>query len=323
MAASGKTNMTNQASRAVIVGCGLMGADIAAIFVHAGWRLQLVDSNPAAPARASARMARAVTQLGGEIDHRLYSFVSTIKEVVWDDVTIVIETVSEDLAIKQAVFAELDRHVPARIPIGSNSSGQRITDIAAHCTSAHRMANAHFFLPAHLVPLVELAKGERTSSETLEALKQIFTAVGRKPVTIQKDLPGFLANRIQHAMMREAFSLIDQGLATPEDVDTAVRYGFGFRYAAAGPIMQKEIAGLETQLAAAKGIYGSLCNDPEPAPVLYKLVEQGRYGAKSLAGFWDWTEAQVTQERERFESSLGQAAQMVMASASAYPVRRR
>ena len=317
--ASDKTIMTNQASSVVIVGCGLMGADIAAIFAHAGWQLQLVDSHPDAPARASERMARSVTQLGGEIDHQRYRFISAIHDVVWDDVAIVIETVSEDLAIKQAVFAELDRHVPIHIPIGSNSSGQRITDIAVHCASAHRMANAHFFLPAHLVPLVELAKGERTADDTLDTLKNIFNSVGRKPVTIQKDLPGFLANRIQHAMMREAFSLIDKGLATPEDVDTAVRYGFGFRYAAAGPIMQKEIAGLETQLAAAKGIYASLCNDAEPAAVLFKLVEQGRYGAKSRAGFWDWTEAQVAQERERFESSLGQAAGMVMASASVYP----
>lgn len=314
--------MTKQASCAVIVGCGLMGADIAAIFLRAGWRLQLVDSNAAAPAQAGERMARSVAQLGGEIDQNTYTFVGAIRDIAWDGVEIVLETVSENLALKQAVFAELDQHVPAHIPIGSNSSGQRITDIAAGCATAHRMANAHFFLPAHLVPLVELAKGERTSDETLAALKRVFTAVGRVPATIQKDLPGFLANRIQHALMREAFWLIDQGLATAEDVDAAVRYGFGFRYAASGPIMQKELSGLETQLAAAQAIYGSLCNDPKPAPLLYRLVEQGRYGTKSLAGFWDWTQEEVAQERERFESALGEASRLVMDSAARYPGSR-
>ena len=136
---------------------------------------------------------------------------------------------------------------------------------------------------------------------------------------INKDLPGFLANRIQHALMREAFAIIDSGLATPEDVDAAVRFGFGFRYVAAGPILQKELSGLDTQLAAATSIYPSLCNDPEPSRGLRKLVAEGRLGTKSLAGYWTWTPEQVQAERARFEAVLGAAAELLARSPAQLP----
>ena len=308
-----------QKHNAVIVGAGLMGCDIAAIFLNAGWRVQAVEPGAAHRQAARARMQTSVQQLKGRWDESLLQIPSSLEEVRWDGVAIVIETVTEKLDIKQQVFAQLDRLVPPQIPIGSNSSGLRITDIAAHCTTSARMANAHFFLPAHLVPLVELAKGEATSVQTLDQLQAIFRAVGRVAVRINKDLPGFLANRIQHALMREAFSIIDSGLATPEDVDAAVRFGFGFRYVAAGPILQKELSGLDTQLAAATAIYPSLCNDPEPGRGLRELVAQGRLGTKSLAGYWTWTPEQVQAERARFEAVLGDAAELLARSPAQLP----
>ena len=296
-----------------------MGCDIAAIFLNAGWRVQAVEPGAAHRQAARARMQTSVEQLKGRWDESLLLIPSSLEEVSWDGVAIVIETVTEKLDIKQQVFAQLDRLVPPQIPIGSNSSGLRITDIAANCATSARMANAHFFLPAHLVPLVELAKGEATSVQTLDQLQAIFRDVGRVAVRINKDLPGFLANRIQHAMMREAFSIIDSGLATPEDVDAAVRFGFGFRYVAAGPILQKELSGLDTQLAAATAIYPSLCNDPEPSRGLRKLVAQGRLGTKSLAGYWTWTPEQVQAERARFEAVLGAAAELLARSPAQLP----
>lgn len=304
---------------AVVVGAGLMGCDIAAIFLNAGWRVQAVEPGAAHRQAARARMQTSVEQLKGRWDESLLLIPSSLEEVRWDGVAIVIETVTEKLDIKQQVFAQLDRLVPPQIPIGSNSSGLRITDIAANCATSARMANAHFFLPAHLVPLVELAKGEATSVQTLDQLQAIFRDVGRVAVRINKDLPGFLANRIQHAMMREAFAIIDSGLATPEDVDAAVRFGFGFRYVAAGPILQKELSGLDTQLAAATAIYPSLCNDPEPSRGLRQLVAQGRLGTKSLAGYWTWTPEQVQAERARFEAVLGAAAELLARSPAQLP----
>ena len=307
------------ANHAVIVGCGLMGCDIAAIFANAGWVVQVVEPNTKQHAPALARIESAVAQLRGEWNAALVIPRPSLEAVEWRAVGIVLETVTEDLGVKRAVFADLDRLVPAHIPIGSNSSGLRITDIAAGCATAGRMANAHFFLPAHLVPLVELAKGEQTQAQTLDRLKMIFTAVGRVAVKINKDLPGLLANRIQHALMREAFSIIDSGLATPEDVDAAVRYGFGFRYAAAGPILQKELSGLDTQLAAASSIYGSLCNDPQPGEGLRRLVAQGRLGSKTLAGYWDWTAEELQAERARFEAVLRATADLIASSPSRLP----
>jgi len=296
-----------------------MGCDIAAIFLNAGWRVEAVELGVEQRRNAPMRMQTSVEQLKGTWRSGLLRMVDGLGQVDWRDVAIVVETITEDLATKRAVFAELDRLAPPHVPIGSNASGLRITDIAAGLATASRMANSHFFLPAHLVPLVELAKGAETSDAALDALQQAFEAVGRVVVRINKDLPGFLANRIQHALMREAFSIIDAGLATPEDVDAAVRYGFGFRYAAAGPILQKELSGLDTQLAAASSIYGSLCNDPQPGPGLRRLVAEGRMGTKTLHGYWRWTAEQARDERARFEAALGQAAELMRASPAQIP----
>jgi 3-hydroxybutyryl-CoA dehydrogenase len=132
---------------------------------------------------------------------------------------------------------------------------------------------------------------------------------------VARDVPGFLANRIQHALMREAFAVIDQGLATAEDVDAAVRYAFGFRYVAAGPILQKELAGLETQLAAARVIYPTLCNSAEPSPTLQRLVAEGKLGTKTGEGFRPWPPEVAARERERYERVLLAAAKLLAGEA--------
>jgi 3-hydroxybutyryl-CoA dehydrogenase len=206
--------------------------------------------------------------------------------------------------LKRVVFAKLDRLVPLGVPVVSNASGLRITDIARDCVTRERMANLHFFLPAHIVPGVEVVRGEYTDPDICDRLAEIMHSLGRKPIRVSRDVPGFLANRIQHALMREAFAAIDQGLATAEDVDAAVRFAFGFRYVGAGPILQKELAGLETQLAAAEAIYPSLCNDARPSATLQRLVSAGHLGAKTGLGFRPWPPAAVAQERARYEQTL-------------------
>lgn len=313
---------------AVVVGSGIMGRDIAAIFVKAGWATQVVAPDAHTWDAVATHVAHSVSQLraqpskeegagagelprSGAAQEQLHLRAS-LAQVDWAGVEIVVETVTEQLEVKRRVFAELDTCVPMHVPIGSNSSGLRITDIAAGCRTRARMANAHFFLPAHLVPLVEIAQGEATSDEAVGRLMEIFASVGRVPVRVNRDVPGFLANRIQHALMREAFAVIDAGLATPEDVDAAVRFGFGFRYVAAGPILQKEFAGLDTQFAAASSIYPSLCNDAVPSRTLREKVEAGRYGTKSRHGFWAWTEEEVAVERARYEQLLLQAAPLLI-----------
>lgn len=296
--------MTGTSDHAVVLGLGLMGCDIAAIFLAGGWRVTAVEPGADTGTRLE-RVRRSLAQLEAAADAaaRLQA-VASLAEVDFASAGVVVEAVPERLDLKRQVFAELDRLVPPGVPVASNASGFRITDIARDCATRTRMANLHFFLPAHLVPGVEVVQGEHSDPAVCDRLAAIMTALGRKPIRVARDVPGFLANRIQHALMREAFAAIDQGLATAEDVDAAVRYAFGFRYVAAGPILQKELAGLETQLAAARTIYPSLCNDPAPSPTLERLVADGRLGAKSGRGFRDWPPEAVARERARYERTL-------------------
>jgi len=304
----------NTNNKVVIIGCGLMGTEIAAVFLATSWEVLVVEPDTARWEDSRAAMTELLPAMCNQnIKTNLISidFVATLPEVNWRGVDLVIETAAEDFAIKKTIFESLDQVVPDHIVIGTNSSGYPISEIAKSCASSHRMANTHFFLPASIVPLVEIAKGENTSDVTMNRLQACFERANRVVVKINKDLPGFLANRMQHALMREVFSILDAGLATPEDIDKAVRYGFGFRYVAAGPLLQKELAGLETQLAAATSIYPSLCNDTTPPKGLAQMVEEGKFGAKSLQGYWSWTDARVQQERRRYMDLLMKASKLL------------
>jgi 3-hydroxybutyryl-CoA dehydrogenase len=128
--------------------------------------------------------------------------------------------------------------------------------------------------------------------------------VGKVPVRVNLDIPGFLANRMQHALSREALSLVERGIATAEDVDKAVRYGFGLRYIAAGPLLQRDHAGLDVHCAAAATIYPDLCNSPTPSPYMADLVKAGHIGMKAKRGFWAWTDETIARERVRYETAL-------------------
>ena len=297
---------------AVIVGFGLMGCDIAAIFLAGGWRVTAVEPDRACwPARLD-RVHASIEQLGAERRRsETLDLVASVGDVGFGDADVVVEAVPERLDLKRAVFTELDGLVPDGVPVASNASGFRITDISEGCATRSRMANLHFFLPAHLVPGVEVVQGEETDPAACDRLAAIMSGLGRQVIRVARDVPGFLANRIQHALMREAFHAIDSGLASAEDVDRAVRFTFGSRYIAAGPIMQKELAGLETQLAAAATIYPSLHNGTAPSPTLAGLVAEGRLGPKTGRGFWDWTEESARRERARYERALRAAAKIL------------
>ena len=164
---------------------------------------------------------------------RLWS-CSGLEEVDWSRIDIVVECIPEQLPMKQSLFAELDRRARPDTLLCSNSSSFPISAIAEGLETAERMLGLNYFMPAHLVPLVEVVLGEQWDPALGEALCAFMRGCGMVPVLVRKDLPGFLANRLQHAMAREAFAMIDAGIATPEDVDAAVRFGFGLRFLAAG-----------------------------------------------------------------------------------------
>jgi 3-hydroxybutyryl-CoA dehydrogenase len=300
---------SHRSSAAVLIGLGLMGCDIAAIFLAGGYRVTAVEPDAERWPERRQRVRRSLEQIGGDPNAAAgLAVVGQLGEADWSDCVMAIECAPENLALKQRLFRELDDSVPETIPIGTNASGLRVTDIARDCRTRSRMANLHFFLPAHLVPAVEVVKGEFTEDWVCDRMAEVMRALGRVPIRVARDVPGFLANRIQHALMREAFAVIDEGLATAEDVDAAVRFGFGFRYVAAGPMLQKELAGLDTQLAAAQAIYPSLNNSAEPSQTLQELVRDGKFGTKTGQGFRPWPPEAAARERERYERVLLAAA---------------
>jgi 3-hydroxybutyryl-CoA dehydrogenase len=235
----------------------------------------------------------------------------------WPGVVWVIETVVENFELKRELFASLDVRVPASVPIGTNSSGFPISRVAAGLATRSRMFNAHYFMPAHLVPLVEVALGEDSDPTLGEAVCALYRRAGKKPVLVKKDIPGFLANRIQHALMREALALIDSGIASPADVDTAVRYSFGFRYAACGPVLQKEISGWDSMARAAAEIYPSLSNTHVLAECVADIIKAGKTGMKAGAGFMEWPAERAAAERAAYERRLKAAFDVLKLDAQA------
>jgi len=293
-------------SKVVIIGTGTMGIGIAAGFLASGAHTIILGRS----AEKALQSLDAIKLCADSINPAWHKTnpplqsgsIDTWQD--WNEVDLVIETVSEQLELKRDLFALLDKRVPPHIPIGSNSSGFPISDMAIGLSTAHRMFNTHYFMPAHIVPLVEIVIGKQSSLELAEKLCDFYRAHGKKPVLVKKDLPGFLANRIQHALMREALSLVEEGVATPDDIDTAVRYSFGFRYAAVGPMTQKEISGWEGMVLAAELIYPSLSNITAPPKCVTNLVKTGKTGIAKGAGFRKWSPDEAAKTKKNYEERL-------------------
>jgi 3-hydroxybutyryl-CoA dehydrogenase len=287
-------------SRIVILGNGAMGAAIAAGFLAHGADVILLG-------RDAARLAAAVPAVlrgtGAGAEARLRTALLDAW-TDWDGVDLVIETVAEDLVLKQSLFRALDARVPSPIPIGSNSSSFGIGEIAAGLATRARMCNVHFLMPADVVPLVEVALGVGTLPAVGDAVCDLLRAHGKRPVLIRRDIPGLLAARLQHALMREAHALVEAGVVGPDDIDDAVRYGFGFRYAALGPMAQKEMSGWHTHVASARAVYPSLANDAAPPAWLTGMVETGRIGMASGAGLRTWSAQEAADFRARVDARL-------------------
>ncbi len=287
----------------VVVGGGTMGVDIAASFAAHGWKTVIVNPNDARAATIRERFSAALARLRSHASAGL-ELVENLSNVGWSDVDLVIEAVPETLALKQTLFAQLEQLAPPATPLCSNSSALPISRIGEGLTSQHRMLGTHYFMPAHLVPGVEVISSDRTDPAVADRVAGYMRSVGKVPIRVKKDLPGFLVNRLQHAVSREAMKLIDQGITTPQDVDAAVRFGFGFRYLAAGPCLQRDHAGLDVHHAAAQSIYPDLCNDAVPSQVLSDHVAQGAIGMKAGRGFYSWTPEQIRAERQRYDDLL-------------------
>jgi 3-hydroxybutyryl-CoA dehydrogenase len=295
----------NHSQTVVVLGTGTMAVGIAAGFIEAGMPSVVLGRTLEKAEAALADAYKLAQTLGAQIQNPAAHQAGLIHAWSdWDSVAWVIETVTENFEIKRTLFQDLDRRIPAHIPIGTNSSGFPISRIANGLKTRHRMFNAHYFMPAHLVPLVEIALGADSDSKLGEAVCALYRRAGKKPVLVRQDIPGLLANRIQHALMREALDLIDRGIASAEDVDTAVRFSFGFRYAAAGPVLQKEISGWDSMARASEEIYPSLSNTHVLARCVADKIAEGKTGMKAGAGFTEWTNDQAKIARENYDQRL-------------------
>jgi 3-hydroxybutyryl-CoA dehydrogenase len=288
-----------------IIGGGIMGGDIATSFAVAGWDAHVMSPSQKTRDALPGRVAKGLDRLAA--DAALGSAVrayTQLEELPWSSIELVIEAVTEDLALKHRVFAELEALARPEVPLATNTSSFPVTEVGKHLRTRSRVCGAHYFMPAHIVPLVEVVYAEFTDPAVADQVEAIMKSVGKVPVVVKKDIPGFLANRMQHALLREAFWLLDNGIATAEGIDAAVRYGFGFRFVACGPLMQKEMSGWDTNYFAGSTIYPSLSNASTPPEMFKKMVQQGEIGMKAKKGLWTWSDEDIAREKTKYEKAL-------------------
>ena len=289
----------------VIVGGGIMGGDIAIIFAAGSWNVHVMSPSQKTRDALPARIEAGLKKLGAPAANAAnVKTFPRLEDIPWKEVQLVVEAVTEDLPLKQKIFQALERLALPHIPFASNTSNFPIGEIGKPLTTRSRLTGLHFWMPAHLVPLVEVVSAEATDPKVAEGLVEIMRKLGKAPIWVKKDIPGFVGNRIQHAMMREALYLIADGVVSPEGVDTAVRYGFGFRFIACGPIMQKEMSGWDTNFFVASALYPHLHAEKGPPALLKHMVAQGHLGMKTKQGFWQWSDESIAQEKNRIEKAL-------------------
>lgn len=295
--------MSRKKGNVAVIGGGVMGADIAVVFASGGWLVHIVEPSERTKETLPQKIKSGLEKMKRKEEGGFF-MASKMEEIPWEEIEIAVEAVPEKMEIKRQVFAQMEELSRAGIPLTSNSSGFPISEIGKDLKTQNRMLGLHFFMPAHLAPLVEVVCSEATDPDLAEDVYSMMRQLGKRPVLVQKDIPGFLANRIQHALMREALSLVERGIASPEDVDDAVRYGFGFRYIAAGPLRQKDLTGVDTQYSAGVTIYPDLCNDTCPSPYIREKVAAGHLGIKTKKGFYDWTDEEITLFKSDYEKAL-------------------
>ena len=295
----------SQASHVVIVGGGIMGGDIATVFAAKGWQVHVMSPSQKTRDALGARLSAGLKKVNADAACAKNVAVYTrLEDITWQSVDLVVEAVTEDLPLKQKLFAQLEALVRPDTPITTNTSNFQIGSVSQGLKTAARMAGLHFFMPAHLVPLVEVVSAETTDPAVAAKLEKIMSELGKAPIRVNKDVPGFVGNRLQQALMREAMWMIHDGVTTAEGIDTAVRFGVGFRFVACGPFLQKEMSGWDTNFAVATSLYPQLHNETTPPPFFKAMVERGHVGMKARHGFWPWTDESIAQEKARIEKAL-------------------
>ena len=294
-----------------VIGPGLMGHGIALVMAKVPGDVWLCGESDAVLAAAIKRIDQSLQQLSryglvqdiAAIAARIRPTTDLAQAV--ESAGFVVEAVPEDLALKQTLFADLERLALSDAILATNSSGLPIAESAAHVKNKARVVGSHFFLPAQIIPLVEVSRGAETSEETMQWVYDHWRACGKEPIRIEKDLPGYVANRMQGALVREATHLLAEGVANAEDIDKAVRVGFGLRYLVSGPLEQRDLGGLDLHVALAGELWPYLDKSAGPFSMVKEMVERGELGLKTGKGFYDWSGADEDAVRtEKYEALL-------------------
>lgn len=291
-----------------VIGAGLMGHGIALTLARAGHSVAVTD--PVAEARAAlpARVADSLRLMGvaagegADILTRIKVF-DTVAGAVRDAV-FVFEAAPEKMALKQAIFAEVEAHAPASAILCSNTSVMPITQIMSGLRDKTRALGTHWWNPPHLIPLVEVIRTADTSEAAITATMDLLSNAGKTPVRVEKDVPGFIGNRLQHALWREAVSLVERGICDAAAVDAVIKASFGRRLAVLGPLENADLVGTDLTLDIHNTVLADLENRPGPSPLLQQMVADGRLGMKAGQGFHDWTPEKAKAVREKVVSHL-------------------
>jgi len=287
-----------------IIGGGLMGAGIAQVFAAAGHSVSVFE--PAADIRATIRSRIAETS-------RLYGLDASATDAVAvtgdfalavERADYVTEAAPEKLELKQQIFSDLVEACPAATILASNTSVIPIHRIAAGLPTAERIVGTHWWNPPGLIPLVEVVQSARTSDATIHDTMELLRSVGKSPAHVTKDVPGFVANRLQHALWREAIAMVAAGICDAATLDACVKNSFGLRLAVLGPLENADLVGLDLTLDIHKVIIPELDRSNGPSPYLEAQVAAGRLGFKSGEGFRAWSKDEMNGLRERLAAHL-------------------
>jgi 3-hydroxybutyryl-CoA dehydrogenase len=296
--------MTIMAQRIAILGGGLMGHGIAQVFASAGHWVRITDPVAEARAQILRRIGANLHDLGlGRSALDRVEVVDTLEACV-ADANLVIEAAPENLELKQEIFADVERAAPKDAILASNTSVIPIGQIMVRVERKSRALGTHWWNPPYLVPLVEVVRIRETADKTIAAAMTLLTSIGKAPVEVKKDVPGFLGNRLQHALWREAIALVAEGVCDAKTIDDVVKSSFGARLAVLGPLENADLVGVDLTRSIQSYVFPALDRSTTPSAYLDALIAEGRLGFKSGRGFRAWTSEQQEALRGRLTQHL-------------------
>jgi len=301
---------SSQISRVGVVGTGLMGSGIAAVFAAVGRTVFLFDKDPKRLDEATKRIVGIYEEMRGAgltslSQAEILSHIKPVSELAdLRTVEFIIEAVPEVLEIKQALYRELETMVAERVILASNTSGFMPSNLSEFLAHPDRFIVAHFWNPPHAIPLVEVVPSQHTSAAVVERTIALLRESRAEPVLVEKEIPGFIGNRLQYAMLREALAIVRSGAASPEAVDTVMKASLGRRYATVGPLETADLGGLDTFLTIASHLMPELAKDEDVLELMRIRVEAGDTGLRSGKGFYPWPPERADQVIKRRNADL-------------------